>query len=75
MKKENIANHFKVTAARGGAVIGVDRVKFAVCMLGECLPKLNDLGKILGKPDSLYPADAVGYIKQLKWMPGERKRP
>ena len=70
MKKHDIVNHFKATAFRGGAVIGVDGVKFAVCMLGECLPKLNDLEKILGKDDSLYPADALGYIKKLKWMPG-----
>ena len=70
MKKHDIPNHFKVTAFRGGAVISVGGVKFAVCMLGERLPKLNDLEKILGKRDSHYPADAVGYIKQLKWMPG-----
>ena len=70
MKKHDIVNHFKATAFRGGAVISVDGVKFAVCMLGECLPKNNDLEKILGKDDSLYPADALGYIKKLKWMPG-----
>ena len=43
MKKENIANHFKVTAARGGAVISANGAKYAVCMLGPCLPKLDDL--------------------------------
>ena len=50
MKKHDIANPFKVTAARGGAVISVNGVKYAVCMLGPCLPKLDGPTRILKKP-------------------------
>lgn len=64
MKKHDIPNHYKVTAFRGAATMSGDRVKVAVCMLGEYLPKLIDLEKILGKPD------VPGYMKKLKWMPG-----
>ena len=64
MKKKNIANHFKVTSARGGVVVTFNGVKFAVCMLGPCLPKLDDLARILKKPN------VPGHIKKIEWMKG-----
>ena len=64
MKKKDIPNHFKVTSARGGVVVSVNGVKYAVCMLGPCLPKLDDLTRILKKPN------VPDHIKKIHWMTG-----
>ena len=64
MKKKDIPNHFKVTSARGGVVVSANGVKYTVCMLGPCLPKLDDLARIPKKPN------VPGHIKKIVWMPG-----
>ena len=64
MKKKDIPNHFKVTSARGGVVVSVNGVKYAVCMLGPCLPKLDDLTRILKKPN------VPDHMKKMQWMTG-----
>ena len=64
MKKMNVANKYKVTSARGGVVVSDNEVKYAVCMLGPCLPKLDDLARILKKPN------VPGHIKKIEWMKG-----
>jgi len=64
MKKKDITNHFKVTSARGGVVVSDNGVKYAVCMLGPCLPKLDDLTRILKKPN------VSDHMKKIVWMTG-----